>query len=255
MKLQNRVFLVTGAASGLGLGVVETILQTGGKAVLLDRSADTLQAVAEGLGTHALAIPTDVTDGEAGQAAVDKAINRFGRIDGLINCAGIAPAARIIGRHEPHDLGMFSTVVAVNLVGTFNMMCLAACAMAKQEPIEAGERGVIVNTASIAAFDGQIGQAAYAASKGGVAALTLPAARDLARHGIRVVAIAPGIFETPMMKGLPSDVQSSLAATVPFPSRLGQPADFAALVRHIIENPMLNGEIIRLDGPLRMPFQ
>ncbi|RDW11665.1 SDR family NAD(P)-dependent oxidoreductase, partial [Paracoccus thiocyanatus] len=184
--------------------------------------------------------------------AVAAALAAFGRIDVLVNCAGIAPGEKIVGREGPHGLESFARAVQINLVGTFNMLRLAADAMARNTPGEGGERGVIVNTASVAAYDGQIGQAAYAASKGGVAALTLPAARELARHGIRVMTIAPGIFATPMMAGLPPEVQDSLGATVPFPPRLGNPAEYAALLRHIVENQMLNGEVVRLDGALRM---
>lgn len=176
----------------------------------------------------------------------------FGSLHGLVNCAGVAPAEKIIGRDGPHDLESFVRTVSINLVGTFNMTRLAALALQVQQPDEEGERGVIVNTASIAAFDGQVGQAAYAASKGGIASMTLPVARELARHGIRVVSIAPGIFETPMMAGMPQEVQEALGKSVPFPQRLGRPAEFAALVRHILENRMLNGEVIRLDGALRM---
>ena len=180
------------------------------------------------------------------------ALQAFGRVDGLVNCAGVAPGEKILGREGPHRLESFARTISINLVGTFNMLRLAAEAMARQEPNAEGERGVIVNTASVAAFDGQIGQAAYAASKGGVAALTLPAARELARSGIRVVTIAPGIFRTPMMAGMPQEVQDALGASVPFPPRLGRPEEYAALARHIVENPMLNGEVIRLDGALRM---
>ena len=193
-----------------------------------------------------------MTSDTQGEAAVQAALAAHGRVDVLVNCAGIAPGEKILGRNGPHKLDSFARAVTINLVGTFNMLRLAAQAMERNAPGEDGERGVIVNTASVAAFDGQIGQAAYAASKGGVAALTLPAARELARFGIRVVTIAPGIFETPMMAGMPQEVQDSLGASVPFPSRLGKPQEYAALVRHIIENRMLNGEVIRLDGALRM---
>jgi NAD(P)-dependent dehydrogenase (short-subunit alcohol dehydrogenase family) len=194
-----------------------------------------------------------VTQEADGQAAVRLALDTFGHLHGLVNCAGVAPGEKVVGRDGPHRLDSFARAISINLIGTFNMIRLAADAMSREEPNADGQRGVIVNTASIAAFDGQIGQAAYAASKGGVAALTLPVARELARHGIRVVTIAPGIFETPMMAGLPADVQESLGRTVPFPPRLGKPSEYAALVRHICENPMLNGEVIRLDGALRMP--
>jgi NAD(P)-dependent dehydrogenase (short-subunit alcohol dehydrogenase family) len=193
----------------------------------------------------------NVADEDDGKAAIKTAMDAFGAVHGLINCAGIAPGEKVLGRDGPHRLESFARAVTVNLIGSFNMARLAAEAMALNSP-EGDERGVIVNTASIAAFDGQIGQAAYAASKGGVAAMTLPMARELARYGIRVMTIAPGLFATPMMAGLPQDVQDSLGASVPFPARLGQPAEYAALVRHIFVNPMLNGEVIRLDGALRM---
>ncbi|WP_062220636.1 SDR family NAD(P)-dependent oxidoreductase [Aureimonas sp. D3] len=253
MKIENSSFVVTGAGSGLGAGVAEMAVEAGANVLLLDVNEAAGAALASRLGARARFRRADVTSAEDGEAAIAAALAAFGRIDVLVNCAGIAPGERIVGREGPHDLGTFARVVAINLTGTFNMLRLAASAMAGQEPGEAGERGVIVNTASVAAFEGQIGQAAYAASKGGVAALTLPAARDLARHAIRVVAIAPGIFETPMVAGMPKDVQEALGAAVPFPPRLGQPSEYAALVRHIVENPMLNGETIRLDGAIRMP--
>ncbi|MCR8546475.1 3-hydroxyacyl-CoA dehydrogenase [Salipiger sp. P9] len=252
MQLQDRVFLITGAGSGLGAAVAEMVVTAGGKAVLLDINAEAGSARAEALGPAARFVKTDVTSETDGQAAVAAALDAFGRLDGLVNCAGIAPGEKILGREGPHGLESFTRAITINLIGTFNMLRLAAEAISKQEAGPDGERGVIVNTASIAAFDGQIGQAAYAASKGGVAALTLPAARELARYGIRVVTIAPGIFGTPMMAGLPQEVQDSLGASVPFPPRLGRPPEYAALVRQIVENTMLNGEVIRLDGALRM---
>ena len=252
MQIADRVFLITGAGSGLGAAVAGRLVAEGARVVLADRAAEAVQAQAEALGAAALAVTCDVTSEDEGRAAVAAAQDRFGALHGLVNCAGVAPGERILGRSGPHALELFSRAVAINLVGTFNMLRLAAEAIAANAPGESGERGVIVNTASIAAFDGQIGQAAYAASKAGVAGLTLPAARELARHGIRVVTIAPGIFATPMMAGLPQEVQDSLGGTVPFPSRLGDPAEYAALVRHIVENPYLNGETIRLDGALRM---
>ncbi|UFM63983.1 SDR family NAD(P)-dependent oxidoreductase [Paracoccus sp. MA] len=252
MQIENRVFLVTGAGSGLGAAVARMAVGAGARAVLLDVNADSGAAMAAELGAAARFVRTDVTSGPEGEAAVAAALEAFGRIDVAVNCAGVAPGEKIVGREGPHGLESFARAIQINLVGTFNMLRLAADAMAKNAPGEGGERGVIVNTASIAAYDGQIGQAAYAASKGGVAALTLPAARELARHGIRVVTIAPGIFATPMMAGLPQEVQDSLGANVPFPPRLGNPAEYAALVRHIVENQMLNGEVIRLDGALRM---
>jgi NAD(P)-dependent dehydrogenase (short-subunit alcohol dehydrogenase family) len=253
MQIMDRVFLVTGAGSGLGAAVARMLVDARARVVLLDVNAPAGEAVQRELGDHARFQPCDVTSEADGHAAVASAHDGFGRIDGLVNCAGIAPGERILGRDGPHRLESFARAVTINLIGTFNMLRLAAEAMAQQPPGADGERGVIINTASIAAQDGQIGQAAYAASKGGVAALTLPAARELARHGIRVMTIAPGIFGTPMMAGLPQDVQDTLGASVPFPSRLGLPTEFAALVRHILENPMLNGEVIRLDGALRMP--
>ncbi|MDD1499156.1 SDR family NAD(P)-dependent oxidoreductase [Agrobacterium sp. CNPSo 3708] len=253
MKLEDSVFLISGAGSGLGAAVAAMAVEAGARAVLLDVNADRGEALAAQLGDAARFALTDVANPKDGERAVSTAIDAFGRIDVLVNCAGVAPGEKIVGREGPHSLESFARTVTVNLVGTFNMLRLAADAMARQQPGRTGERGVIVNTASVAAFEGQIGQAGYAASKGGVAALTLPAARELARHAIRVMAIAPGIFETPMMAGMPQDVQDALGASVPFPPRLGRPSEYAALVRHIVENPMLNGEVIRLDGALRMP--
>jgi len=252
MALQEKVALVTGAGSGLGAAVAEMVVEAGGKVVLLDINAEAGEAMSTRLGRAARFVRTDVTSDEDGAAAVRAALGAFGRIDLLVNCAGVAPGEKILGRKGPHRLESFARAVAINLIGTFNMLRLAAEAMERNEPGADGERGIIVNTASIAAYDGQIGQAAYASSKGGVASLTLPAARELARLGIRVVTIAPGIFETPMMAGMPKEVQDSLGASVPFPSRLGKAVEFAALVRHIVENRMLNGEVIRLDGALRM---
>jgi NAD(P)-dependent dehydrogenase (short-subunit alcohol dehydrogenase family) len=252
MQIRDHVFLVTGAASGLGAAVARLVAEEGGRAVLADVNREAGEALAKELGDAARFAPTDVTSEADGKAAVGEALEAFGHLHALVNCAGIAPAEKVLGREQPHRLEIFARAVNINLVGTFNMMRLAAEAIAKEAPGEDGERGVIVNTASIAAFDGQIGQAAYAASKGGVAALTLPVARELARHGIRVMTIAPGIFETPMMAGFSAEVQTALGKSVPFPARLGQPAEFAALVKHICENRMLNGETIRLDGALRM---
>lgn len=252
MQIEGKVFLVTGAGSGLGAAVAEMVVAAGGRVVLADVNAAAGTAMAERLGPAARFAQTDVTQEADGRAAVALARSAFGGLDALVNCAGVAPGEKILGREGAHRLESFARAISINLIGTFNMLRLAAEAMAGNEPGPGAERGVIVNTASIAAFDGQIGQAAYAASKGGVAALTLPAARELARHGIRVVTIAPGIFGTPMLKGLPQEVQDSLGASVPFPARLGEPAEYAALVRHIAENQMLNGEVIRLDGALRM---
>jgi len=252
MQIEGKVFAVTGGGSGLGAAVAAMVVGAGGRVVLVDVNAAAGTAQAEALGPQARFARADVTQEADGRAAVALALSAFGRLDGLVNCAGIAPGEKILGREGPHRLDSFARAISINLIGTFNMLRLAAEAIAANDPGPGGERGVIVNTASIAAFDGQIGQAAYAASKGGVAALTLPAARELARSGIRVVTIAPGIFRTPMMAGLPAEVQDSLGAAVPFPPRLGDPAEYAALVRHICENQMLNGEVIRLDGALRM---
>ncbi|ETD83850.1 3-hydroxyacyl-CoA dehydrogenase [Rhodobacter capsulatus] len=252
MQISERVFVVTGGGSGLGAAVARMVVDAGGKVVIVDLNAEAGMAMTSDLGAASRFCRADVTQEGDGRAAIDLAVSVFGRLDALVNCAGIAPGEKILGREGPHRLESFARAVTVNLVGTFNMLRLAAEAMAGNAPGPGGERGVIVNTASIAAFDGQIGQAAYAASKGGVAALTLPAARELARHGIRVVTVAPGIFRTPMMAGLPQEVQDSLGASVPFPNRLGDPAEYAALVRHICENQMLNGEVLRLDGALRM---
>ena len=252
MLIKDCVFLVTGSGSGLGAATARRLVGRGGKVVLLDVNAETGAALAQELGSAACFQRTDVSSEAEGKAAVAFALSAFGRLDGLVNCAGIAPGERIVGKEAPHRLESFTRAISINLIGTFNMLRLAADAIARQPPGEGGERGVIINTASIAAYDGQIGQAAYAASKGGVASMTLPAARELARFGIRVVTIAPGIFATPMMAGMPQEAQDALGASVPFPPRLGRPEEFAALVQHIIENQMLNGEVIRLDGALRM---
>ena len=253
MQIKNRVFIVTGGGSGLGAAVARTLVAAGAQVVIADIDRAAGQAIAAELGDNLRFAPTDVTSGADGKAAVQLALDSFGHLHGLVNCAGVAPGEKVLGRDGPHRLESFARAVSINLIGTFNMIRLAADAIVKEMPGEDGERGVIVNTASIAAYDGQIGQAAYAASKGGVVALTLPVARELARYGVRVVTIAPGIFETPMMAGLPRDVQDSLGQGVPFPPRLGRPPEYAALVRHICENTMLNGEVIRLDGALRMP--
>ena len=251
-RLSGKVAIVTGGARGMGAATSRLFVAEGAKVAITDVLEEEGRALAAELGDAARFQRTDVTSEAEGKAALAAARDAFGRVDALVNCAGIAPGEKILGREGPHALESFERAIRVNLIGTFNMMRLAAAAMAGNPAGEDGERGVIVNTASIAAFDGQIGQAAYAASKGGVAALTLPAARELARSGIRVVTVAPGIFRTPMMAGLPEEVQASLGASVPFPARLGQPAEYAALVRHICENRMLNGEVIRLDGALRM---
>lgn len=249
MDIQNKVFIVTGAASGLGAGTARMLVSQGGKVILADLQQQAGEELAAELGQTY--VQCDVTKESDGQAAVEAAL-KAGPLFGLVNCAGIAPASRTVGRNGPHDLELFQKVISVNLIGTFNMIRLAAAAMTDNTPEATGERGVIINTASVAAFDGQIGQAAYSASKGGVAGMTLPIARDLARTGIRCMTIAPGIFGTPMLFGMPQDVQDSLAASVPFPSRLGRPEDYAKLVQSIITNDMLNGETIRLDGAIRM---
>jgi len=252
MKINGSTFIVTGGSSGLGAATVETLLAEGGNAVIADVNRAAGDGLAQRLGKQACFIETDVTREDHAQAAVRLALETFGGLHGLINCAGIGLGEKTIGKEGPHALATFARVININLIGTFNMIRVAADAMSKQQPNAAGERGVIVNTASVAAFDGQVGQPAYSASKAGVVGMTLPIARDLARSGIRVMTIAPGIFETPMLKGLPQDVQDSLGKQVPFPSRLGRPPEYAALVKHIVENEMLNGETIRLDGAIRM---
>ncbi|ACR29976.1 SDR family NAD(P)-dependent oxidoreductase [Burkholderia glumae] len=249
MELRGNVFLITGGASGLGAGTARMLTGAGAKVVLADLNREAGEALAAELGARF--VSCDVTREADAQAAVEAATG-LGTLRGLVNCAGIAPAAKTVGKDGPHSLELFAKVVSINLVGSFNMARLAAAAMAANAPIETGERGVIVNTASVAAFDGQIGQAAYSASKAGVAGMTLPLARDLSRNAIRVMTIAPGIFETPMLLGMPQEVQDALGAMVPFPPRLGKPDEYAMLVRQIIENPMLNGEVIRLDGAIRM---
>lgn len=250
MQIHNKVFLVTGAASGLGAATAKGLIEAGAKVLLVDLAA--VEARAAELGANARGLVADITNEDAARNAVAAARETFGALHGLVNCAGVVGGEKVLGRNGPHGLESFSRIVGINLIGSFNMLRLAAEAMAEGEPDAGGERGVIINTASIAAYDGQIGQAAYAASKGGVVAMTLPAARELARYGIRVMTIAPGIFETPMMAGMTDEVRASLAAGVPFPPRLGRPEEYAALVRHIVENSMLNGEVIRLDGALRM---
>jgi NAD(P)-dependent dehydrogenase (short-subunit alcohol dehydrogenase family) len=252
MQIENSVFVVTGGASGLGAGTARMIVAAGGKVVLADVNKTAGEALAAELGANARFVETDVANEESARNAIDTASSVFGGLNGLVNCAGIAPAEKVVGRDGIHKLASFSRVITINLIGSFNMIRLAAEVMSQSEPNEAGERGVIVSTASVAAYDGQIGQVAYAASKGGVVAMTLPIARELARSGIRVMTIAPGIFETPMVMGMPPEVQEALGKMVPFPSRLGKPAEYAALVRHICENSMLNGEVIRLDGAIRM---
>lgn len=252
MQIQGKAFIVTGGASGLGRAVVEAVIAAGGKAIILDVNAETGKAAEASLGASARFAQADVTSEEQVKAAVDLAVGTFGALNGVINAAGIGPAAKVLGKNGPHPLELFEKTIRVNLVGTFNVIRLGAAAMAQNTPEASGERGVIINTASIAAFDGQIGQPAYAASKGGIVALTLPVAREFASLGIRVVTIAPGIFDTPLLAALPEAARVSLGQQVPFPSRLGQPSEYAALAKHIIENEMLNGEVIRLDGALRM---
>jgi NAD(P)-dependent dehydrogenase (short-subunit alcohol dehydrogenase family) len=250
MDPNGHVAVVTGAASGLGAATAAQLAKAGAKVALLDISIDAAQKMATQVG--GVAVRCDVADADSASAALAEAREKLGRPRILINCAGVGPAKRIVGRDGPMPLPDFQRVIAINLVGTFNMMRLAAADMATLDPLADGERGVIVSTASVAAFEGQIGQAAYSASKGGVAALTVPAARELAQFGVRVLAIAPGIFATPMLQALPGEVQQSLAASVPFPKLLGRPEQFADLVLHCIRNVYLNGEVIRLDGALRM---
>lgn len=252
MQIDGKVFLVSGGASGLGAASGEMLIDAGASVMLVDVNAEALAAQVVKLGSKARASVSDITQESAVQAAVDAALSAFGQINGVINCAGIVGAEKILGKEGPHGLDSFSRVINVNLIGSFNLLRLAAVAIAESTADAGGERGVIINTASVAAYDGQVGQAAYAASKGAIVSLTLPAARELARYGIRVMTIAPGIFETPMMAGMTPQVRESLSAGVPFPPRLGKPEEYAALARHIIENSMLNGEVIRLDGALRM---
>ena len=246
MQIRDKVFIVTGAASGLGAATAKLLADQGGKVVLAD-----LREPAE-MPPNSRFKATDVADAASGQACIDFAVAEFGGLHGLINCAGVAPSERVVGREAPHGLDSFARAITINLVGSFNMLRLAAAAMSGRDADDEGERGVIINTASVAAFDGQIGQAAYSASKGGIVGMTLPIARELARFGIRVMTIAPGIFGTPMLLAFPQEVQDSLAKTVPFPPRLGRPEEYARLCQHVIENSMLNGEVIRLDGALRM---
>ena len=251
MEIRNNAFIVTGASSGLGAVTARMIVGQGGKVLLVDINPKGEEVAAE-LGANARFVATDVTNAESAKAAVDACLKTFGNLRGLVNCAGVATSEKLVGKEGAHTMETFMRAININLVGSFNMMRLAATAMSEQPPLADNERGVIVNTASAAAFDGQIGQVAYSASKGGIVGMTLPAARDLSRYGIRVVAVAPGIFETPMLMGLPEAVRESLGKTVPYPPRLGRPAEYASLVEQIIGNVMLNGEVIRLDGALRM---
>ena len=249
MDIQNNAFIVTGGASGLGEGTARMLAANGAKVIIADMQEEKGIAVANEI--NGIFVKCDVSSETDAQAAVEKA-TAFGKLMGLINCAGIAPAEKTVGKNGAHNFALYQKVIQVNLIGSFNMIRLAAEAMSKNAPEATGERGVIISTASVAAYDGQIGQAAYAASKGGVVGMTLPIARDLARNGIRNMTIAPGIFGTPMLFGMPQEVQDTLAAGVPFPSRLGTPDDYAKLAKHIIENDMLNGEVIRLDGAIRL---
>ena len=252
MQLKNSTFIVTGGASGLGAATSAMIVAGGGRVVIADLKEAEGDALARELGTAARFARTDVTDERSATAAISAAVDRFGGLHGLVNCAGIVHGEKIVGKEGPHTLAGFMRAININLVGSFNMTRLAADVMAKAAANDEGERGVIVYTSSVAAFDGQIGQAGYSASKGGLVAMTLPIARELARYGIRVMTIAPGIFETPMMGQIPPDIAQSLGKMVPFPPRLGRPAEFASLVREIVSNVMLNGEVIRLDGAIRM---
>jgi NAD(P)-dependent dehydrogenase (short-subunit alcohol dehydrogenase family) len=249
MDIAGKVFIVTGGASGLGEGTARMLAANGGKVVIADMQVEKGEAIAKEIG--GTFVKCDVSQEADAQAVVAKAV-AMGKLMGLVNCAGIAPAEKTVGKNGAHSLALFSKTITVNLIGSFNMIRLSAEAMSRNEPEATGERGVLISTASVAAYDGQMGQAAYSASKGGVVGMTLPIARDLARNGIRNMTIAPGIFGTPMMFGMPQEVQDSLAASVPFPSRLGTPLDYAKLVRHIFENDMLNGEVIRLDGAIRL---
>jgi NAD(P)-dependent dehydrogenase (short-subunit alcohol dehydrogenase family) len=253
MELRDAGAIVAGGASGLGAATARALAGQGARVAIADLNGDAAHALADELGGPACAFKADVTNEEEVEAAVAGAVDAFGELRVAVSCAGIGWAERTVGKQGAANLQPFETVVRVNLIGTFNVLRLAAAAMAANEPGEGGERGVVVMTASIAAFDGQIGQTAYAASKGGIVGLTLPAARDLARHGIRVCTIAPGTFDTPLLAALPQDAREQLGGQIPFPSRLGRPEEFAALACHIAQNPMLNGETIRLDGALRMP--
>ncbi len=249
MKIENKIFLITGGASGLGLATAKGILEKGGKVSLIDINVEVGNSL---INENTIFSKADVRSEEEIQNAVKATIAKFGQIDGVINCAGIGPPKRVVGKEGPHPLDFFQNVIDINLVGTFNVIRLAVNEMQNNLPDASGERGVIINTASVAAFDGQIGQAAYAASKGGIVAMTLPMAREFARMGIRVMTIAPGIFETPLLASLPAEAQESLGKQVPFPPRLGSPQEFGSLVLQIVENQMLNGEVIRLDGAIRM---
>jgi NAD(P)-dependent dehydrogenase (short-subunit alcohol dehydrogenase family) len=252
MNIKNKTFIVTGGASGLGLATAQMIIENGGNAVLLDINALAGEEAESKFGEKAKFVQTDVSNEESVKNAISIAQSTFGGLNGAINCAGIGPAERVVGKNGVHSLTSFTKTITVNLIGSFNIIRLVSEVLQNNEPSEGGERGVLISTASVAAFDGQIGQAAYSASKGGIVAMTLPVARELARAGIRVMTIAPGLFETPLLAGLPEEARISLGQQVPFPPRLGQPFEYANLVKHIIENKMLNGEVIRLDGAIRM---
>ena len=252
MRIKDSAFLIPGGASGLGAATARHLVAAGGRVVIADLNQQAGEKFAASLGGHARFVVADVTDEGQVRQAVDAAVTAFGALHGLINCAGVAPGERVLGRDGPHRLETFSRAIGVNLIGSFNALRLAAGAMTGNPPTADGERGVIINTASVAAFEGQIGQAAYSASKGGIVTMALPVARELARFGIRVMTIAPGIFDTPMLAGMNAEIRASLGAQVPFPPRLGQPEEYARLAAFIIENPMLNAEVIRLDGAIRM---
>ena len=252
MDIENHAFFIAGGASGLGKATAETILKNGGSVLIADINKEQGLNFANEAGEKAFYVYTDVTDEQSVQNAIELATDQFGGLHGAVNCAGIGPAERVLGRSGLHDLKNFSRVIQINLIGTFNVLRLVADVLQYNTPDVDGERGVIINTASVAAFEGQVGQAAYAASKGGIVSMTLPIARELSRFGIRVMSIAPGIFETPMLQNMSSEVRQSLGKQVPFPSRLGKPSEYAQLVEHILKNPMLNGEVIRLDGAIRM---
>ena len=252
MEIQGSAFFISGGGSGLGAATASTLTEAGASVLIADINEEAGKSLAAEIGERAKFVQTDVTDEQSVQDAVEAAVEAFGELHGAVSCAGIGPAARVLGKQGPHPLDLFEKAVQINLIGTFNVIRLAGARIAEAEPGEDSERGVIVNTASVAAFDGQIGQAAYAASKGAIVSMTLPIAREFARFGIRVVTIAPGTFNTPMVETLPEEARESLGNQVPFPSRLGEPAEYAMLARHIIENRMLNGEVIRLDGAIRM---
>lgn len=252
MEISGRTFLVTGGGSGLGAATARGLAEAGAKVLVADLNEETGEKLAAEIGDTACFVKTDVTDEKSAHAAIDTAVHRLGGLHGVVNCAGVAIAKKVFGKNGPHDLESFTNTLQVNVIGTFNVIRIAAAVMKWNDPVGSGECGAIINTASVAAFEGQIGQAAYSASKGGVVSMTLPIARELAGYGIRVMTIAPGIFDTPMMAGLPEEARESLGKQVPFPPRLGRPEEYAALVRHVIENEMLNGEVIRLDGAIRM---